>query len=128
MASFPFFQPFYPRYRYNYYNPYYSNMSNNKGISTHNIDNTEKKPDNSPNIDKATNIENTKNKSRYNRSMPFNFNFPLFSSCSEEPIFEILGIKLYLDDIIILGILFFLYNEKVQDEMLFLILILLLLS
>ncbi len=46
----------------------------------------------------------------------------------EEPIFEILGIELYLDDIIILGLLFFLYQEGVQDEMLFIALILLLLS
>ena len=39
-----------------------------------------------------------------------------------------MGIKLFLDDIIILGILFLLYKEEVKDEMLFIALILLLLS
>ena len=45
-----------------------------------------------------------------------------------EPIVEILGISLYLDDIIILGLLFFLYQEGVKDYMLYLALIMLLLS
>lgn len=58
---------------------------------------------------------------------PINFKNPFFTDI-EEPIFEILGIQLFLDDIIILGLLFFLYQEEVQDEMLFIALILLLLS
>lgn len=58
---------------------------------------------------------------------PINFKNPFFTDM-EEPIFEILGIQLYLDDIIILGLLFFLYQEGVQDEMLFIALILLLVS
>lgn len=45
-----------------------------------------------------------------------------------ESFFEIFGIKLYFDDILIICILFFLYNEKVQDEELFICLILLLLT
>ena len=44
----------------------------------------------------------------------------------EQPILELLGIKLYLDDLIILGILFFLYKQNVKDEMLYIILLLLL--
>lgn len=47
---------------------------------------------------------------------------------SSESLFEIFGLKLYLDDIIILCILFFLYTEKVKDDELFICLILLLLS
>lgn len=58
---------------------------------------------------------------------PIHFRNPLFDDI-ESPIFEILGIQLYLDDIIILGLLFFLYQEGVQDEMLYIALILLLLS
>ncbi|MBQ2937556.1 MAG: hypothetical protein IJE05_01525 [Clostridia bacterium] len=50
------------------------------------------------------------------------------SSNSEQAIFEILGIKLFLDDLIILGILFFLYEQNVNDEMLYIILFLLLFS
>ena len=42
--------------------------------------------------------------------------------------FEILGIKLYFDDILLICLIFFLYNEDVHDEMLFIALILLLLS
>lgn len=45
-----------------------------------------------------------------------------------EAFFEIFGLKLYFDDIIIMCILFFLYSEKVQDEELFICLILLLLN
>lgn len=41
---------------------------------------------------------------------------------------DIFGIKLYYDDILILSLLFFLYEEKVKDEGLFLALILLLIS
>lgn len=43
-------------------------------------------------------------------------------------IFEIFGIKIYQDDLIILGLLYFLYQEKIKDEMLYIILFLLLLS
>lgn len=41
---------------------------------------------------------------------------------------DILGIKLYFDDVLILSLLFFLYKEEVKDEGLFLALVLLLIS
>ena len=44
------------------------------------------------------------------------------------PVFEILGIKLYNDDFLILILLLFLYEEDVHDQELFLALIMLLLS
>ena len=47
---------------------------------------------------------------------------------SSESFFEFFGLKLYLDDIIIICILFVLYSEKVDDIELFICLILLLLS
>ncbi|MBR2240196.1 MAG: hypothetical protein IJ890_02270 [Clostridia bacterium] len=43
-------------------------------------------------------------------------------------LFEILGIKIYFDDLLLICILFFLYQEGIQDEYLFIALILLLLS
>ena len=43
-------------------------------------------------------------------------------------VFSILGITLHFDDILIVCLLFFLYSEGVQDEMLFMALILLLLT
>ena len=46
----------------------------------------------------------------------------------DEALFEILGIKLYFDDILLLCLIFFLYTEGVQDQYLFITLILLLLS
>ena len=43
-------------------------------------------------------------------------------------LFEIFGLKIYFDDLLIICILFFLYQEGVQDEYLFIALVLLLLS
>lgn len=91
---------FYNNY-YRYYRPYSSHASNKS-------DKQEKS-------------------SRYYSFGPIYFKNPFFNDV-EEPIFEILGIQLFLDDIIILGLLFFLYQEGVQDEMLYIALILLLLS
>lgn len=50
--------------------------------------------------------------------------------CSDEnsQVFNILGITLHFDDILILCLLFFLYSEGVQDELLYIALILLLLG
>lgn len=44
------------------------------------------------------------------------------------PIFEIFGIKLFFDDILLISLIFFLYSEGVKDQNLFIALILLLLS
>lgn len=49
------------------------------------------------------------------------------NNCSG-PLFEFFGLKLYLDDIIIIGIIVFLYKEGVHDELLFIVLIMLLLN
>lgn len=46
----------------------------------------------------------------------------------ENALFEVFGIKLYFDDILLICLIFFLYNEGVQDQYLFIVLILLLLS
>ncbi len=54
---------------------------------------------------------------------------PKPSDTSDENVmFEIFGIKIYSDDLLLMGLLFFLYNEKVDDQYLFIALILLLLS
>ena len=50
------------------------------------------------------------------------------NSETTEAFFEIFGLKLYFDDILIICILFFLYTESVQDEGLFICLIMLLLT
>ena len=56
---------------------------------------------------------------------PLNFNFDAFNDI-EQPIFEMFGIKLYIDDIIIICVLIFLYQEGVKDDLLYICLFLLL--
>lgn len=52
----------------------------------------------------------------------------LKESTLEHDFFEIFGLKLYYDDILLICLLFFLYNEGVKDQYLFISLILLLIS
>lgn len=105
MFRFPFFG--YP-YNHSYYNHYNKYNSNHVPY----IQPISKEEKNS--ITNSDRVSNTIN--------------PKSSSHSEQPIFEIFGIKLYMDDLIIIGLLFFLYQQNVQDEMLYIILILLLFS
>ena len=50
------------------------------------------------------------------------------SSREASPLFSILGINLYFDDLLILCIIFFLYSENVNDPYLFFALVLLLMN
>ncbi len=90
-------------YNYEYYNNYYNYY--NRKIKDENKN--------------ASIIDSQKSNNTRHNSSSFN---------SEQALFEIFGIKLYLDDIIILCLLFFLYQEEVKDEMLYIILFLLLFS
>lgn len=54
--------------------------------------------------------------------------YPPKTEKKEEPFFEIFGLSLYFDDILLVCLIFFLYQEGVKDEGLFLALILLLLT
>lgn len=123
--------PFYP----NYYNSYYYNKR--KQQLNYELEQRNPKNGNNEKQDKQEDIENTKKEnnnnkrnyktSTYNSFANINIS-ALLNSDLNTPIVEILGIKLYLDDLIIIGLLFFLYKEEVQDEILFGILLLLLLS
>lgn len=126
MATFPFI-PFYNNY-YNHFYPHYYKKSGN-------IKNTPIIEENNPDIIEKNKLKNAEkqNKDKQKRSVKYNsfanINLSaLLDSDLNTPIIEILGIKLYLDDLIIIGLLFFLYKEDVQDEILFGILLLLLLS
>ncbi len=130
MPIFPFFQyPYMNKYysrnniysQRNNYDKFISNENNNV-IDNSDINNTLNNKVETNTMDKKQNKS-----SRYTGFGPIHFQNP-FSMNNEEPIIEILGISLYLDDIIILGLLFFLYQEGVKDYMLFLALIMLLLS
>lgn len=50
------------------------------------------------------------------------------NSNTDDYFFELFGLKLYFDDILLISLIFFLYKEGVQDDELFISLILLLLS
>ena len=109
----PFHSPFNlpylfrPNYRYNYYTPQYAKEPyNDNHKSQESLDNTPKE------------IKSEDSRSNQNTA----------SNESSEYLFEIFGLKLYLDDVLIMCILYFLYTEGVQDQELFICLILLLLS
>lgn len=94
------------------------NNSNNNNKNNNTTNNTNKNNyNNSKNYNKAKTIENagiTKN-ARTTRN-------------ETDVLFEIFGIKLYFDDILLISLIFFLYSEGVKDDYLFISLILLLLS
>ena len=96
---------FYHNY-YRYYRPYSPMLPKNSSF-------VEKKPSDETSSQNHILATNSKESSKND---------------TETPIFEILGIQLFLDDLIILSLLFFLYQEGVQDELLFIALIFLLLS
>ena len=68
------------------------------------------------------------NYAKQQKSSSENESSSVSSSHEDRDCFEIMGIKLYFDDILLICIIFFLYSEGVQDDMLFMALILLLLS
>lgn len=138
MYSLPF-HPHFPPRRYSYYpHPINSstaiplNMRKNKNYndSPSNI----RKSNNSSNIpfnniyknnetNHFTNYSKNANNKKSNKSTETSV-----SSEKDDTVFEILGIKLHSDDILLICLIFFLFKEGVQDEYLFISLILLLLS
>lgn len=132
MPVFPF-SPFNYRFYPNYINRNRINREKGQGRETEKVIETKMDLENKEtkkeavNIDKANNRNYNKKRTSKNNFANFNIS-AILNSDLNTPILEILGIKLYLDDLIIIGLLFFLYKEDVQDELLFFILILLLLS
>lgn len=120
----------YPNYYYRY-NNYYNRRPQNYNFQANAEKATEPVVVDEPIVedDKDTRTAEFQKRISPKRNSFANLNFSnLFSSNLEEPILEILGIKLFFDDILIIGLLFFLYNEGVKDEFLFITLILLLLG
>ena len=100
MPYFPRF-PFFNNFCHSYPYPYKSLPCNTTNISK-----------NIPTTNNITNYKDTKNSSKNN----------------ENYFFELFGLKLYFDDVLLICLIFFLYQEGVKDEELFISLILLLLS
>lgn len=124
MLNFPFYR--YPYY-YNRLSNYYNSNNINNEINSEFDNNENDSINSSENPDVPKQISSRSKTSKGSNSSIFNFQ-DFLNFDTNEPIFEILGLKLYLDDIIILCLIFFLYQEGVKDDMLFLSLILLLLS
>lgn len=73
-------------------------------------------------------IQNSNIKQQISDNLEEQKNNSTLSIDDESVLFEIFGIKIYFDDVLILCILLFLYQENIHDEYLFIALILLLLS
>ncbi len=131
--------PFYPQPYSNYYLGYPQNIyknahnkksykekySNQKKQDNHQknkqFQNLNKMQDNLYNHKEVKKLaQSTSNKSNIFENLFFNNN--------DTPMFELFGIQLYQDDILLICLIFFLYNEGIKDEFLFIALILLLLS
>ena len=136
MFNYPFFSFKNRNYPYRYYNyPVYQNRYNksynNIPAESHNLRSvglsrapapTHKFLENQQQINRTFQTLNDKSNSSQSGTSENR------NSTKDEQFFSIFGIKLLFDDLIILALLFFLYNEGVKDEGLFLCLILLLLS
>lgn len=145
--------PYYSRYsRYGYRYPYYTykNYSNpypNKGYDSvtqnmHNANIVNNNPlafnDNKYRKNTGSNMSNTSINHNKNHNST-NYDISRKNSCDKKnescsnenedlPLFQLFGINLYFDDILLVCLIFFLYQEGVKDEGLFISLILLLLS
>ena len=117
--NYPFYPHFYPNLNHSYppstnAHIHHSGVSKReKSILHNNVMNTK--------FSKQTNA-NEKNISKNSiNSISKTLNY-------DSEIIEILGIKLHQDDILLICLIFFLYQEGVKDDFLFIVLILLLLS
>ena len=114
---YPFF---YNNYYGNYYNRPYPRPINHQLNSTDNgkfEQPLHNKNDNSSETQKAPNtVSDNQNNSKSDVDSNSNYFFELF------------GLKLYFDDVLLICLIFFLYQEGVKDDELFISLILLLLS
>lgn len=126
MPGYPFFSPF--NFGRNYYNSQYSNNPYNKVASKKCSCN-----DNKQNCKIKNEQCNSFHKEPQNSKDVKNLSSPYNNNCESEnryyeQFFEVFGIKLYFDDLLILALLFFLYKEDSHDDYLYIILIMLLLG
>lgn len=136
-----------PIFRYPFfYNPnYYNRFTNHKmynGTESANMQSSQHNYNNSNHIDKSQS-----NSNKYNYDRPSNYasatsseqstvenfcdnkkNNSKSNHSNDNYFFELFGLKLYFDDILLIGLIFFLYEEGVKDDELFLSLVLLLLT
>ena len=141
MPRFPYMNmPFsyyrnYPRYPYSYnYSSYFTQGNSiNTNSKNNNLDNLSKYENQKQRPTQSQNKSSNQNQNLYsnqnsNRNSNQSQNKNKSNSTDSDYLFDLFGIKLYFDDILILGLIYFLYSEGVKDEMLFISLLLLLIS
>ena len=113
----------------------YDDRNSNRNIEKYNNRNpnrnVNKYDDRNINKDVNKNINNNSGKdsnSTFNSNDETRYKCSNSNSSNNQIFLSILGIDLYFDDLLILCLLFFLYQEGVKDEMLFICLLLLLLT
>ena len=124
MYSYPFFR--FPRMggfsSYSNYYPY-SHFANSKAM-----------PNFQENMGNSLKFKNMQVKANKHSTSKLNKSDAKFESRKEDArqdediLFEIFGLKLYYDDVLLICLIFFLYQEGVKDQYLFFALVLLLLS
>ena len=140
---FPPFRPFYPYYNhvprqthFPIMSNYKTNISKTEQKKIDNLKSDTKSSNNNLNNSASLNLNTNRtsnNSSKLNSLLtnfsigPLSFNLEALSN-NDIPVFEMFGINLFLDDIIIICILIFLYKEEVKDQFLYIILFMLLLA
>lgn len=138
MCPYPFYRPPYFRRQYYPKTGYYSLHKTNKIDS--NIDENTCFPSNFTGKNQENFINHKTQNENYKNYKNTSYNFDTFNNFSNldtatdnieynsTECFEIFGLKLHFDDLLIIALLFFLYQEDVKDTYLYIALILLLLS
>ena len=112
MPIFKYYSPYRRPNFYNYYRPTYERNYTPISYNNNFPNITPVNPPDQQTVENFSNFEQSRSKQK-----------------SDDNIwFDLFGIKLYFDDVLILSLLFFLYKEEVKDEGLFLALVLLLIS
>ena len=120
----PFFRfPFpYNHAYYNRFSNYYPNMYNRYNNLSSKLSNVDKSYSNASN--NSTNLDSSLNTNKVHSENKFED----LKKSEDNCFFELFGLKLFFDDVLLICIIFFLYQEGTRDNELFLSLILLLLS
>ena len=114
--NFPF--PFYKNYYRPSHYPYTSPVTQTN--ATHQNNSYSYPLQQITNNNLITNCENTNNHNLNEKNKSNKYN--------DDYLFDLFGLKIYNDDILLVSLIYFLYSEGVKDDGLFLVLILLLLS
>lgn len=126
MYNFPVFPHFYPRYSYNYPQNNARNVNNAHSVKKQDAYNDTNR---NTNTNYHHNEKTINEKRNHNNNIIYNQENNMNNKKEkDDTIFEIFGIKLHYDDILLICLIFFLYTEGVKDEFLFIALVLLLLS